>query len=144
MLRKITSILVIIVAGFSVFWVVSAQDDTMTMVTTLEEITADSPAFYGETVTLEGIILDFVNSSSFVLGEDAVIDNDQVLVLNNSGEVLPVQLFTDEFIVITGVVHGSLEFHVDEMMGEADADDMEMDMTGDDILDFYLAGNQHW
>ena len=147
MFNKLLSMLFVTAVMLSALWIVSAQDDTMTLVTTLEELTADSAEFYGETVSLEGTIVEFVNSSSFVIGEDAAIDDDRILVLNNSGEVLPIQLFRGEFIVVTGVVHGSLEVHVDEMMGEADneMDDEseEVDHMDEavDVLNYYLTGN---
>ncbi len=145
MFKKITSTLFIAMVMLSML-TVSAQDDTITMVTTLEELTAESAEFYGETVTLEGTLIEFVNTSSFVLGEDAAIDDDRILIINNSGDALPIELFRGEFIVVTGVVHGSLEVHVDEMMDDDPDEDMDddevdhIDMDGN-VLNYYFTGN---
>lgn len=146
MFKKLLTTLTLTVVALSMFWVASAQDDSMRLVTTLEELTAESSEFYGETVTLEGTIMEFVNSSSFVLGEDAAIDDDRILVLNNSGEMLPIELFRGDFVVVTGIVHSSLEVHIDEMLGEADDDNVDSELVdamdvSTNVLNYYLTGN---
>ncbi|MBK8020783.1 MAG: hypothetical protein IPK19_04970 [Chloroflexi bacterium] len=70
----------------------------------LETVTADTPSFYGQIVTLEGVIEDFLGARMFVLGEAAVLDNDQVLVINNSGHDFAPELMQGSRVVVTGRV----------------------------------------
>ncbi|MBI5668551.1 MAG: hypothetical protein HZC41_11145 [Chloroflexi bacterium] len=75
--------------------------------TSLEDVTADSEAFYGQTITLEGVIETIINVKMLVLGEGAVIDNDQVLVVNTSGQDFDLSVTEGQRVQITGVVHPS-------------------------------------
>lgn len=88
----------------------SAQDiEGMTVDGTLEDVTANSPDFYGSVVTLEGYVGEFVNSYTFSLGENATLDNDLVLVINNSSHPLRADVMVGAKIQVTGRVHPSLE-----------------------------------
>lgn len=92
---------------------VTAQDTTGLVPSTLEDLTADPAPYVGQTVILEGYVEDFVNVNTFVLGEAAALDNDQVLVINTSGEALPVNLFNGDSVIVTGIVHPSLQTRID-------------------------------
>lgn len=81
--------------------------------TTLEDLTMDPDAYMGQTVTLEGYVSEFLNATSFVLGEGATIDDDQVLVINTTGESLPANVFRDDYVMVTGIVHPSLQMRID-------------------------------
>jgi hypothetical protein len=150
MFRKsmITVVAVLMLASLS--FTVAAQDNTVVGGTvTLEEVTANSADYYGQTVTLEGILIEFVNVNSFVLGEDALLDDDRVLVINNSGSSIPRDFFRGDRVVITGVVHPSLEARTAEMgtvepaaemtpeteMGTSDSD--TMNVAFEDSFNFY-------
>jgi uncharacterized protein YdeI (BOF family) len=76
----------------------------MLIPTTLEEVTANRTAFDSQTVILEGFIDRFLSVDTFVLGENVGIDNDQVLVINNTGRAFPRDLFAGANVVITGLV----------------------------------------
>lgn len=71
---------------------------------TLGDVTADSAAYYGQQVTLEGILEEYVNARTFVLGEGAVLFDSKVLVINNSAQEFDPSLVTGERVRITGIV----------------------------------------
>jgi hypothetical protein len=71
---------------------------------TLESVTADPGAIYGQEVTLEGVLAEFVNVRTFVLSEGAALDDDKVLVINNTPIEFDPTLVTGERVRITGVV----------------------------------------
>jgi hypothetical protein len=69
---------------------------------TLEEVAADSPSFWGQTVMLEGLIAEFISTNIFVLHEGEAVDDDAVLVINNSGQPLPNSYIKGQAIIISG------------------------------------------
>ena len=71
---------------------------------TLETVTADPGAVYGQEVTLEGVLTEFVNVRTFVLSEGAALDDDKVLVINNTPIEFDPTLVTGERVRITGIV----------------------------------------
>jgi hypothetical protein len=75
----------------------------------LETVTGDSAPWYGQVVTLEGEIGDFISTRMFTLGEGAALDNDQVLVVNNSTHTFPPEVMEHARIRVTGRIHPSLE-----------------------------------
>jgi hypothetical protein len=76
---------------------------------TLGDVTADSPAYYGQQVTLYGWLVEFVNVRSFILGEGDPLFDSQVLVINNTPEEFDWSLVAGERVQITGVVMPSFE-----------------------------------
>lgn len=70
----------------------------------LEGITADPGSFWGQTITFEGVLVEYINPYSFVLGEGAAIDDDRVLVINDTLAPLPATLVRGERIRVTGIV----------------------------------------
>ena len=119
-----------------------AQDDPMTGTeVTLEEVTANSDTYYGQNVTLTGTIRNFLSGYSFVLAEDAVIDSDAVLVLNNSGQPLPPTFAEGVEVTITGRIHPSFDVvnndparrlpsYYEEVGGYSAVNTQSMDNTG--------------
>lgn len=73
----------------------------------LEGLTADAGAYVGQTVRLEGVVDNLLNIRAFVLGEGAALDNDQVLVINTSGEEFDIRLTEGSRFAVTGVVYPS-------------------------------------
>lgn len=71
----------------------------------LEIVTADPASFYGQEVTFEGVVTEMVNIRAFVLGEGAALDDDQVLVLNNSGQEFSIELTRDARVQVTGTIY---------------------------------------
>jgi hypothetical protein len=71
---------------------------------TLESVTADPGAVYGQEVTLEGVLAEFVNVRTFVLSEGAALDDDKVLVINNTPIEFDPSLVAGERVQITGIV----------------------------------------
>jgi hypothetical protein len=72
---------------------------------TISDITGDSEAYYGQTVTVEGNIDEFINIRSFVIGETGFLTRNQLLVVNASGEELPLDVVKDIRVSVTGVVY---------------------------------------
>ncbi|MBZ0296040.1 MAG: DUF4131 domain-containing protein [Anaerolineae bacterium] len=95
-------LMVLILAAFGSFAL--AQDDTDDGAT-LESVTADTASYIGQEVTLEGVIEELVNVRAFTLGEGAALDDDKVLVVNNSGHEFDLRITAGQRIRITGIVH---------------------------------------
>lgn len=74
-------------------------------VPTLELVTSEPASFYGQELTLDGVVSELVNIRSFVLGEGAALDDDQVLVLNNSGQEFSIDLTRDASVQVTGTIY---------------------------------------
>src|SRR5690606_35816341 len=55
--------------------------------------------------TFEGVVTEMVNIRAFVLGEGAALDDDQVLVLNNSGQEFSIELTRDARVQVTGTIY---------------------------------------
>jgi hypothetical protein len=121
MFRKTLTLLITgaVFASLSLF--VIAQEQT-TGITTLEDLTASADQYYDQTVTLQGAVIEFVSVNSFVLGEDVLIDDDRILVINNSGTYLSHDLFRGDRVVVTGIVHPSLLVQNDRI----ESDDVEI------------------
>ena len=75
----------------------------------LESITADAASHYGQQVTIEGVVEEILNVRAFILGEAAELDNDQILVINNTGEEFDLRLTTGARVIITGTIYPSRE-----------------------------------
>lgn len=89
--------------------VVSAQETPDMVPSTLEEVTGNPDTYRGQTVLIEGYIREFVNVDSFVLHEQAALDDDSILVINNSGTPFPPRFFRGDRVVVTGKVYGSFD-----------------------------------
>lgn len=99
-------LVLLFVGSFSVM-VAAQEEQTEDTEPTLESVAADSASYYGQEITLEGIIQDYLSPHVFVLGEDALIDNDQVLVINRSGQVFSPQLMQNSRVLVTGTIQPS-------------------------------------
>ena len=111
MKTKLGFLLVVFIALLSFTLPMMAQDDTAAqgdmIPATLGDITGDSATYYGETVIVEGVIDHWVSAHAFALGEGALLFDSQVLVINNTGQPLPHNIFAGDRVVVTGVVHPS-------------------------------------
>lgn len=130
MMRRITGTMFVLIAAAVLLLPAVAQESDVLIPVTLEEITSNSSDYYGEQVIIEGFVNRFVNVDSFILGENATVDNDQVLVINNSGNYLPANLFSDDQVVVTGLVHRSLDSEDGNNQPEAEATE-DSDMSSD-------------
>lgn len=111
---------------------------------TLEEIAGNSEEYFGQRVTVEGNVETFLNAKSFILGEEAIIDNDQLIVFNMTNETFDLQVSNDVQVVVTGVILPSLTFHedgIDEATYWQPMEDIhEMMNFVVDPLQFYYSG----
>ena len=73
----------------------------------LEGLTADPAMYVGQTVRLEGVIANLINVRTFILGEGAALDDDQILVINSSGEEFDIRVTEGGRFVVTGMVYSS-------------------------------------
>lgn len=105
------ALFLVIVALLALPLTVSAQEATAVAdgAPTLESVTADPGSYYGMEVTFEGVVVELVNIRSFVLGEGAAIDDDQVLVLNNSGQEFNIGLTRDARVRVTGTIYPAFD-----------------------------------
>lgn len=79
----------------------------------LEEIAGNSEDFFGQRVTLEGNIETFINAKTFILGEEAIVDNDQLIVFNMTNETFDLEVSNDAQVILTGVILPSFTFKQD-------------------------------
>ena len=67
----------------------------------LEEVSENPEGYYGREIALEGEVDEIRNDYAFTLKEDELIGDDDLLIINATGEPIPQD---DESIVVTGVV----------------------------------------
>lgn len=118
--------------------------------TSLEAVTANTDDFYGDVITLEGEIGEFINLRSFALGESAALDNDLVLVLNNSNTHFDPEIVTEARVRVTGRVYPSItaveegaQTNFGAIFDEADENMYEPESDAAsrvDMLQFYYDG----
>lgn len=113
--KLLPMLLVIGIALFS-FGAVAAQDATpvpeganVEILNTLEDVTANATSYYGQQVTVEGFIQELVNVRIFVLGENAALDDDKVLVINNTGQEFDLRVTRDQQVRVTGTIYPSYD-----------------------------------
>lgn len=99
------------------------------------DITADSAAYYGQTVTVQGNVDELVNVRSFVIGGGG-LGNPQLLVLNNSGEEFNIGLTSDAQVIVTGTIYPSYNGGGwDQVLASVGTTNTGMDtIAGDDSL----------
>lgn len=118
MRNKLLPFIMVLVLALALmsFGAVFAQDATPTLINngenveilnTLEDITADSSVYFGQPVTVEGVIEELVNVRTFVLGEGAALDDDKVLVINNTGQEFGLNITRDQRVRVTGTIYPS-------------------------------------
>ncbi len=125
------------------------EEEFPALETNLEELTGDTDIFLGGVVTLEGVLTKFVSANIFIVGEDVLIDDDQVMVINSSGEYLPFDVYNGDIISVTGIVRRGYENNLDIDIEEFD---LEIDWVGFDEpinnpIATYYAGNipdEYW
>jgi hypothetical protein len=112
--RKFFAILLALTALLSVPFAIGAQDATPELVpVTAGDLVNDPDLYVGQTVIIEDTISEYINPQSFLLGADAAIGEARVLVVNTSGQPLPFTMFAGDRVVVTGVVHPSLQMRLD-------------------------------
>lgn len=116
MSKKTFSLLLVLAIGLFSFGAVAAQDATATpetgnveVITTLEDLTANSDNYVGQSVTVEGVIEELINVRTFVLGEGAALDDDKVLVINNSGREFDLNITKDQQLRLEATVYPSID-----------------------------------
>lgn len=75
--------------------------ESMTLSPGIEDISERPDNFYSKEVALEGEIADIRNDFAFTLSEDELIGDNEMLVINITGEPIPEP---DEKVVVTGMV----------------------------------------
>ncbi len=72
---------------------------------TIGDVTANSEAYYGQRLTLEGNVDELVNIRMFIIGEAGLLGANQLLVINNTGQEFPFGLTRDVTVRVTGTVY---------------------------------------
>jgi hypothetical protein len=125
---KLGRLLLLIVAVFSLTIVTAAQDDDFEDVDTIvvvdpdpavvvdessdaaiEAITDNSEDYYGAVVTIDATVSNFLSPRIFEVGEEELLTNSRVLVVNNSSQALPSSLIEGTVVRVTGRVHPSYD-----------------------------------
>lgn len=76
-------------------------------IVSIQQLIDDPNTYYGMPVALEGDIKDFINSRMFVLNEGAVVDSDELLVVNTSDTNFNPWVVTGRHYQLVGMVHPS-------------------------------------
>lgn len=72
---------------------------------TLDELTGGADQYYGQRVSIEGMVHELVNVRTFVLrGEGDDLEGNAVLVVNMSGQQFPLTLTADERVQVAGII----------------------------------------
>lgn len=71
---------------------------------TIQEVIDNPDTYVNTPISLSGVVSELVNVRSFLLTEDAALGADSVLVVNNSGQPLPLNLTADERFLVTGML----------------------------------------
>lgn len=95
----------------------------------LEGVTGDPGSFWGQTITFEGVLVEYINPYSFVMGEGAALDDDRVLVINDTGMPLPANLIRGERIRVTGIVLPGIDARDNDPNASPFVDDVINDTT---------------
>lgn len=112
--RKFAVVLLALTALLAVPFAIGAQNATPELIpATVSDLINDPDLYTGKMVILEDAISEYINPQSFLLGADAAIGEARVLIVNTSGEPLPFTMFAGDRVVVTGVVHPSLQARVD-------------------------------
>lgn len=101
-------ILVMAIMAMAFVGLVAAQEDEGL---TLETITG-TDEYYGQNVTLEGHVREFISPRIFVLSEGAALDDDAVLVVNLSSNI-DSNIYKGAQASVSGTVQPSLNYVLD-------------------------------
>ncbi|MFQ3566979.1 MAG: hypothetical protein SNJ59_08250 [Aggregatilineales bacterium] len=71
---------------------------------TISDVTANSEAYYGQRLTLDGNVDELVNIRMFIIGEAGLLGANQLLVINNTGQEFPFGLTRDVTVRVTGTI----------------------------------------
>lgn len=139
-MRKFSVIALAFLAVLTLSLNVAAQDQPVVPETgspaDIADVVANTDAYYGTTVTLEGNIVELVNVKLFVLDDGALLATNQVVVVNNTGFEYPIWVSADERVRVTGIVHprtndGGMDALV---MGEGRMTDPALEPTHDPAM----------
>jgi hypothetical protein len=107
-MRKLTITLILVLLSVAAlnFVVIAQEQETPN---TLEQIASAPEEFYGQTVTFDAYVSEFLNSQIFVASENALFDNDMVLIMDDNGEPFHMAVTKGAQVRITGTVYESLD-----------------------------------
>lgn len=89
--------------------------------TSLEELTSGTEQFVGQRVSFEGVIESLANVKILVVGEGAVIDDDRVLVVNQTNEEFDLSFSEGARVYVTGVFQPSIQAQMDNAVTARDS-----------------------
>ena len=107
-MKRLITALILGLLTISAFNIAVVAQITEEPPNTLEGVASGPANFYRQPVTLHGYVSEFLSSGIFVIGENAVFDNDQLLVVNNTGELFDLNIQKGAQVQVTGVVYESL------------------------------------
>ncbi|GAB5491571.1 MAG: hypothetical protein Phog2KO_17860 [Phototrophicaceae bacterium] len=114
---------------------------------TLEELAGNSEEYFGQRVTIQGAVETFINAKTFILGEEALFDNDRLIAFNMTNETFDLRLSTGNDVIVTGVILPSFSIREDgvdetafwQSMTEIEVADM-VDFQVNPLDYYYSAG----
>jgi hypothetical protein len=129
MKSKLVWIVMMLLALFAVGFGALAQETTTTGTTiTLDELVGNRETYYGQQVQIEGVLEDFLNVHTIIVGEGVELDNARVLVINNSGQYFSADLIVGENVRVSGTIYAPLDETVDRSALE-DGVEFQVDVT---------------
>ncbi len=73
------------------------------------DITGNHETYYGQQVTIQGVVEEFLNARTFVVGEGSALLDNQLLVIDASGQEIPLTVARDQQVQLTGMVYPSIQ-----------------------------------
>lgn len=117
MRSKILLALILVIALLSVN-IAAAQDATEVPAPaqatasanpTIGDITGNHETYYGQQVTVQGVVEEFLNARVFVIGEGSTLLDNKLLVIDASGQEIPLTVARDQQVQLTGMVYPSIQ-----------------------------------
>jgi len=106
MSRKAFAFVLMVMIGLLSFGVAVAQDATQEPTPTNEiglgDVVGNKIQYYGQQVTVEGTIEEVINVRSFILGDQAMLSEHRVLVINDSPQDFDIGVRKDQKVRVVG------------------------------------------
>ncbi len=105
---------------------------------TLDKITENPAAFAGQRVVVDGGVNVVLNENAFTIADNTLLDTNEMLVLNATGQALERALAANEPVIVLGTVRTFNLAELEQDLGYDLQDDMFTDYEGKPVI---VAGN---
>ena len=111
MSRKVFACVLALVVGLLSFGAAAAQSSTPEPTPegelALSDVIGNKAQYYGQQIIVEGTIEQLVNVDAFVVGDQAALNDHQLLVINDSGQPFDLGIKQDQKVRLIGTLYPS-------------------------------------